>query len=212
MKNPAILKAVTILTGASLFLGACAVDESINREASVQLEPMAVLPERSVGQEFHGLDKGEPTTMKIVAVDENFITMTRIEGPRKGCTWTRGIGQNYFAPSVSWENCGVSGDSTGTQEFTKSGNIWPLTLGSSESYKLTGKDQKNNWSTTRNCEVKAAVLVSLQDKQYPTYEVVCKDQWNKRTWYVSPELQRSIKFKRAHYKRGVEVNWVADLS
>lgn len=210
MKERMILTAVAVLAGA-LFLAACATDESINREASVQLEPLAGLPEGSIDQEYHGLQKGEPATTKIMAVDSNFVTMMITEGPKKGCSWTRNVGQDRFAPSVSWENCGRSGDSTGTQEFTKSGNIWPLTVGSSESYKLTGKDQKNNWSTTRNCEVKAAVLVSIQDKQYPTFEVVCKDKWSKRIWYVSPELQRPIKYKRVHNKRGVISDWVAVL-
>ena len=119
------------------------------------------------------------------------------------------MGEDRFAPSVSWENC--RNGSTGTQEFTKNGNMWPLTVGSSESYNVTGKDQRNNWTTTRKCEVTSVVMVTLQDKQYPAYEVVCKDSFNKRTWYISPELQRTIKYKKVHHRRGLESDWVAAL-
>lgn len=207
MKEHSTLTAIAVLAGAGLFLAACAVDESIDREASVQLEPMAILPVPGVGEEFHGLQKGEPETTKVVAMDGDTITLTNTEGPDKGCIWTRKTGSDRFSPSVSWENCG----GTGTQKYTKSGNIWPLTVGNSESYDVTGKDQKNSWNDTRKCEVKAAVMVSLQDKQYPTYEIVCSDNWSIRSWYVSPELQRSIKYKRVHKRRGVVSDWVAVL-
>lgn len=195
--------------GVCVVLMACATDESIDRETKVQLEPYSKIAEPTVGKEIHGLNKGKPQTTKVVAVKEGLITLTTTQGPVQGCTWTRGVGEGRFAPASSWKNC--RNDSTGTQKFTKSGNIWPLAVGKSESYEVTGSDQKNNWQTTRKCEVKAAVQVTVQEKKYPTYEVVCKDDWNVRTWYISPDLQRTVKFKSLHHKRGVDNDWVAIL-
>ncbi len=195
--------------GALLGLSACAGDESINREAKVELEPYDVREEPVVGREFQGFDKGEPTTTKVLAVKDGLITLTSLNGPRQGCTWTRGIGKERFAPAVSWNNC--RNGSTGTQKYTKSGSIWPLSVGNEESYKITGSDQKNNWQTVRRCRVADAVQVAIQGKQYPAYEVVCKDDWSTRTWYISPDLNRTIKFKRVHKQRGVENDWVAAL-
>ena len=198
-----------IFGGGLLALSACASDESINREANLELKPYDAQAEPVVGEEFHGFDKGEPQTTKVLDVKDGFITLTNTTGPRQGCTWTRGIEKERFAPAVSWSNC--SNGSTGTQEYTKSGNIWPLSVGNEESYKITGSDQKNTWQTVRRCRVEDAVQVTVQGKQFPAYEVVCRDDWSVRTWYISPDLKRTIKFKRIHKDRGVQNDWVTAL-
>jgi hypothetical protein len=191
--------------GACFVLAACASDESINREAKVELAPMAKPAEHIA--EARWMNKGELGANELVSVEGDLVTRRNTEGKTKGCTWTS---DGWFSPSVKWENC--RNGSTGSHEFTKTGDIWPLEVGKTESYKVSGKDQNDTWKTTRNCEVKAAVLVSIADKQYPTYEVVCKNDWQTHTWYVSPELQRKIKYKRRHYKRGLESDSVAVLN
>ena len=63
-------RVMSVITGGTcLILAACATDVSINREASVQLEPLVMLPEPSIGEEIRGLDKGELSTTKVVAVE-----------------------------------------------------------------------------------------------------------------------------------------------
>ncbi|NIA70457.1 hypothetical protein HBA54_17815 [Pelagibius litoralis] len=193
-----------VLAGCSIVLAACASDESINRETKIELTPMP--KPANLIDEARWLDKGEPSLDKIVSIEDGLVARTVLEGKSKGCDYTT---DGWFAPAARWLNCNGS---TGNHKYTKTGNIWPLAVGKTESYKVEGKDNKNTWKTTRNCEVAAAVTVSIQDQQYQSYEVVCKDSFNTRTWYVSPQLQRTVKFKRRHHKRGLEVDSVAVLN
>lgn len=127
-------------------------------------------------------------------------TWTQVEGREPGCLWTN---DGWFAPSSSWKGCDGP---DGTQQAVKSGDIWPLEVGKSESYEVKGQDGKDSWQTTRTCTVKAAVLVTAGEKQLPAYQVVCDDKWQVRTWYVSPEVQQTVRFKRMHKKRGLETD------
>ena len=57
------------------------------------------------------------------------------------------------------------------QEYIKSGEIWPLTVGAGEAYQVVGKDdQDNSWTTTRRCEVDGTVLVTVQGNRVPVVE------------------------------------------
>lgn len=184
------------VAGISAFIAGCASDPTVNREAKVELSPMEK-PAKVLGQ-ARWLDKGEPMTQESASLGSGQFSGAWLDGRAKGCSW---VNDGWFAPTSSWENCGGS---TGTQQMTKSGDIWPLAVGKIESYKVKGQNNKNNnWTTTRNCEVKAAVLVSVQDKQIPSYEVVCKDSWTTQKWYVSPELNRVVKYNRRHKDRGL---------
>lgn len=182
----------------------CAGDPSVNREAELELAPMEK-PAVVVGR-VSLLDKGEPVVFERASLGDGKMSGAWVEGKRKGCNW---VSDGWFGPSASWENCGGS---TGTQDMTKSGDIWPLAVGKVETYEVSGQNDKNNsWKTTRRCEVKAAVTVTIQDKQYTSYEVVCKNSWNTYTWYVSPELKRVIKYNRRHKDRGLVTDIVAVL-
>ncbi|WP_299614770.1 hypothetical protein [Pelagibius sp.] len=198
------LRRISLTVAAVALTAGCAGDPAINREASVELAPMekpAVLEGK-----LSWLDKGEPALMEIAMTGEGMVAGAWVEGTRKGCSW---VNDSWFAPTLSWKDCEGS---TGTQEATKSGDIWPLAVGMAESYKVKGKNAKNEtWQTTRRCEVSDMVMVSVQDKQYPSYEVICRDSWSTRTWYISPELKRTLKFKRVHNSRGVQSDMVAIL-
>lgn len=110
----------------------------------------------------------------------------------KGCAYTQDAG---FAPSSKWSNCAPFDD--GTQNNTKTGEIYPLAVGNSVSYAVTGSNVKgNDWSTTRNCSVKGTARVSVPAGTFDTYHVNCKDEWTSRDYYVSPELGTSVLFRR----------------
>jgi hypothetical protein len=183
----------------ALALAACAGDPSINREAAVELAPMARPQAANLPKEVQGLNKGEAFTQKLIDIKGETITQMISDGAGAGCSWTA---DGWFAPAVNYSDCGGF---TGSQEIQKTGDIWPLEVGKTESYQVNGKssDGQETWQTTRNCEVKSAVLVSLEDRQLPTYEVVCTDKWNTRTWYVSPELGQPVKYKRYSNSRGL---------
>ncbi|TQV74337.1 hypothetical protein [Denitrobaculum tricleocarpae] len=186
-----------------LILSGCATDESIDYETPVELAPMAKVSEPS---ESHGTNQGKPQMEQRISKEGALETWKVSGGAVDGCQWT---GEGWFSPAVSWKNC--RNGSTGSQTVTKSGEIWPLVVGKTVSYDVKGSDQKYNWTDTRECVVNAAVHVTVETQKIPAYEVVCKDEWNTRTWYVSPDLKRTIKFKKRHKKRGLESHWIADL-
>lgn len=193
-----------LIAGVAALTAGCAGDPTVDREAKVELSPMEQ-PAVLVGQS-NWLNKGEPTVMKMASLKDGMIAGTWLEGASKGCSW---VNDGWFAPAESFENC--RGNS-GTQKISKEGDIWPLAVGKTVSYKVTGENDKgNNWKTTRRCEVKDAVMVSIQEKPYAAYEVICKDSWSTAKWYVSPDLKRVIKYNRRHKDRGLESDRVAVL-
>ena len=186
---------ITLLAFTGLLIGACAGDPSINREAAVELPPME--KPTQVWAEIKMINKEDPMSIELIKADGDMITRKVVEGRGAGCTFTY---DGWFSPSSSYADCG--GD-TGTQNFTKTGSIWPLEIGKSEVYNVSGTNGTDSWQTTRRCEVKDAVVVTLGEKQLPSYEVACTDKWSTRTWYVSPELGVAVKYKRYHNQRGL---------
>lgn len=183
-------------------LSACASDPTLNREAKVELTPMAKPAPVTSLPHIAGDAK---VINELVSMDGDLVTYKQIGGNNDGCSW---VEKDPFGPSLSWESCG---ETNGTQEYTKEGDIWPLEVGKTESYAVKGTNGTDSWQTTRRCEVKSTVMVVLGEKQVPTYEVICTDKWNTRTWYMSPELGQAVKYKRYNNSRGVVANTVAVL-
>src|SRR3546814_1016141 len=92
-------------------------------------------------------------------MENGVATWTQVEGNEAGCVW---VDDGWFAPTSSWKGCT---DADGTQEIVKSGDIWPLEIGKTESYKVKGQAGTDNWQSTHTCTVKAAVLVTVGEKQ-----------------------------------------------
>jgi len=185
-----------IIGAAALLLAGCAGDPTINREAAVSLEPMAKPASLEAERKWTGSDTA---LEKLVSSEGGMMTWTQVEGPDAGCSWTN---DGWFAPASKWSNCNGSGSATAQKE----GNIWPLEVGKTESYDVKGQGDGSSWQTTRDCEVKAAVLVTIGEKELPVYEVACEDKWRVRTWYVSPELQQVVRFKNWHRQRGLQTD------
>ncbi len=162
-------------------------------------------PTQETGQ-YSGMNKGKPQIIEIVAVEGDNVRGRMLEGNMKGCNWTD---DGWFAPATEFANC----PNTGTQKVAKKGNIWPLAPGNKESYSVSGSNNKGeSWSTVRSCSVRGVAVVVIGKKEHPTFEVVCSDSWNTRTWWVSPEHKMAIRFQRRHTRRGMESDFVADLN
>lgn len=180
---------------AGLLLAACASDPTIDREAAVTLEPMAKPASLPAESTWTGKGAG---VIKLVANDGGKVSWAWASGSDEGCSWTD---DGWFSPGTQWTNCNGG---SGTQQISKEGDIWPLQIGSREVYDVQGKNNNNNtWETTRTCEVEDAVMIAIGERQLAAYEVVCTDSNSVRTWYVSPELQRVVRFRRVRQGRGV---------
>ncbi len=158
------------------------------------LEPMekpAALPFVS-GTEVHWLKEGKESIYYYESVDEMY-TVRRDDG----CSWTR---MTYmFAPSLKWNNCE---DSNGTQKITETkGSPWPLSDKTEFQYTFTGKwsdGMGQPWRSTWKCKVDKQVRVKVPAGEYDTYKLVCEDEWNKRTYWISPELGHRVAFEENH--------------
>lgn len=187
--------AVGLLLPALLVAG-CAGPAGINREAPLELAPMPRPASDTRVTERHFLDKGRPVTTLILRQQDGLMTRTVTAGFPKGCTWTD---DGWFSPSTEWSGCGGS---PGTQDFTKTGDIWPLEVGNTESYEVTRRTIGPASYYTLRCEVTGTALVTLKDESFPTYEVVCKDNRLTHTWYISPDVGEAIRFTKVHRRRG----------
>lgn len=110
----------------------------------------------------------------------------------KGCKWHTGT--DLFSPSSWWESCEPWTD--GTQTYKAKGEAWPLKVGHEWKYRVKGSDANESWQTTRKCSVKEAVRVRTSMGEFDTFKVLCDDSWNRRTWYMSPELNAFVYFTR----------------
>lgn len=125
-----------------------------------------------------------------------------------GCTWTRQA--DWFSPSDSWAYCGKSKKwSTAQAKVTRTGALWPLTVGATAQYHR----EATSWSTgdvskrTTTCTVTDAVTVRRSSGELtPTYKVDCKDGRRTRTSWWSPE-SGLVYYRQIHRKRGVERFW-----
>jgi hypothetical protein len=191
-------------TGRRKSVSACAGDPLVNREVAVNLEPMA--KPASLPAEVAWAGKGGGT-YKLVESQGDKVTWVRLSEGEEECIWSN---DGWFSPTWEWKGCGGDGGD-GHQEASKEGDIWPLQVGKMETYQVQGKDEKYTWQTTRTCEVKDAVMLTVAESQHPTYEVVCADKYSTRTWYISPEMGQVLRYKRVHNKRGVVEDITAEL-
>jgi hypothetical protein len=142
-------------------------------------------------------DRGERTTWEKTADTSQGSVWTG----SNGCTYTA-TNDNPFAPSVKFEGC--SGN-TGTQTIqTKSGEIFPLQVGKTVSWKITGQHTRDSWETTRRCEVVETVSLTVPAGTYDAFHVVCRDSWNTHTFFYAPEIGANVAYLRMHKKRGVQ--------
>lgn len=170
---------LSMLGLASFVLAGCAgpVEEA---EVTAALAPM-VQPDRAVGYTWTGLRNGEPFSMKIVSDNGDAWDWETSDG----CKFTSS--KLGFAPGKKWSNCGNLTD--GQQTSVRTGDVWPLEVGKRWSYALSGSNAKgNSWESTRNCEVVSTTNIKTALGPTDAYKVMCRDKWNVRTFYFSPEM------------------------
>ena len=157
---------------------------------SAPLGPMAK-PVMQVGdQETWRNKKGEEWTRTVAGMDETTATFEESDG----CTFTRP--HEVFAQWLEWANCRSEG--SGTVKLTK-GDVWPLEAGKKWRYKYAGSNKKGRkWKGKESCQVKEEVRVKVPAGEFDTFHVVCKTKRIRRDYYISPELEANVMYKRTH--------------
>jgi hypothetical protein len=165
--------------------------------------PPAELGVYPAGTKWEGIgEDGQKVTSTLVATDGKVLQFEE----SSGCKWSENAG--VFAPSLSWKDCDGPGTS-GTQTIVSTeGNIWPLKIGNTQSWSLTGKDSTgNSWSTTRTCVVKSTEKVTVPAGSFDAYRVECGDKWHTLTFFYSPQLKDNIYYQNVHKKKGLQRKW-----
>ena len=148
-------------------------------------------PAMRVGdQETWRNKKGEEWTRTVVGMDETTATFEDSER----CTFTRP--HEVFAQWLEW-NCPWEAASN-TVTLTK-GDVWPLEAGKKWRYKYAGSTKKGEkWKGKESCQVKEEVRVKVPAGEFDTFHVVCKTRNFRRHYYISPELETNVMYKRTH--------------
>ena len=183
---------------AALVIGAC--------QAPVETKPAskdlgeADLQAFAVGSEWLGLRNGKEHSTVLVSREGDVATFEA----SGGCRYTRT--DNVFSPATKFTNCRGN---TGSQTITGvEGSIWPLKIGNTQSWSLTGRNTAGNtWSTTRRCEVESAERITVPAGEFDAYKVVCKDSWRTRTWYYAPDVKSAVLFTNLHAKQNSFDKW-----
>ena len=158
--------------------------------ATAELPP-AERPEYRVGDLKVWLnEKGNEFASEITSVDEETVS-----AQFGGCLSTY---VKDFGPSLKWENCGRKNKNSGTQKLLEQdGNLWPLQVGNTASWKFRGRNNKAySWVATRKCSVEGTANVTVPAGSFDTYHVVCKDKWKKLEWHYAPQLGRTVTSRR----------------
>lgn len=166
-----------------LILAGCVSAPVEETDVTTALPPMSQ-PAVGVGHTWKGLRNGKPQTYTIVADRGDAWDWEA----SSGCKFT--VSKSGFAPGMKWSNCtGVDGQQTSALN----GEIWPLQVGKTWSFDFQGSNVKgSSWEGTRTCEVVTTVNIQTALGPTDTYKVVCRDQWNERTYYVSPQMKEFV--------------------
>ena len=101
------------------------------------------------------------------------------------------IDLSTFSPALSWRNCSGS---AGSQKMEKrSGGLFPLAVGNTESVRFSGRNEKGNtWSGMRSCKVAGTANVTVPAGTFDTYHVVCRENSARYDYWFSPELGSTV--------------------
>lgn len=177
---------------AGLVLAGCA-QEVKTVPVSAELGP-ADARRFNVGDQWVYVVNGKPETSTITGVDGDVFSG---KNQTTGCEFQFIFAA--YAPTPNWKDCGGS---SGTQQISRTGSIFPMTVGATESWAVSGSDTKGDtWETTRSCEVKGTARVTVPAGSFDTYHVMCQDDWRIREWWFAPELGISAISRNRHKSR-----------
>lgn len=173
-------------------LGACApVVTSV--PVALQLPPgeMADYP---VGSQWVGLEGSDLVTHFLIRAD----AQTRSLESTTGCSWTQPI--NFLGPALEWEDCkGSSGRQVIQETF---GEIWPLEIGKTQSWSVSGKSSTGEtWKGMHTCRVDSAERVTVPAGDFDTFKVTCESISTIETTYYAPSLRDAVLYLRVDKAR-----------
>ncbi|WP_282606120.1 hypothetical protein [Pelagibius sp. Alg239-R121] len=125
-----------------------------------------------------------------------------------GCVWTRA--GDWFSPSDSWSNCGVSNNwHTGQAKVRELDSLYPLKVGSVGRYERSAVSHTGrSYTRETRCEVTDAVEVVRPGQiATPAFVVECNDKSRRRTTWYAPG-KGPVAYHEVHRRNGVEEAWV----
>lgn len=178
--------------------------------ATTNLAPME-LPEPA-DRRFHQIDKLTNSETHFEFTDFNADGSYTGRRDTQGCSWQSS--QLFFAPATSWKGCGDNPQWTNgeNQNMTQDGELWPLEVGKKQTHRYTQVDAKGESSgkKARTCTVVSQVNLDVPAGNFDAYKVSCRRQdgnwWQTNVWYISPELQASVKYVKRSSSKGLETD------
>lgn len=175
----------------SILLPAAIAAPTVLAAEGKPLKPMAK-PAIKLGTTKVWRDNRSQWMVMTMSADERTVSYATTGG----CRFTQG--HEEFSPWLKWEGC-FFGTGEGTAKLIE-GKIWPLQTGTRFVWRFTGNNQKGqSWDDKMECTVKGTARIAVPAGEFDTYQVVCEDRWNERTWYVAPKLGTTVKFSRARH-------------
>ena len=151
------------------------------------------------------LANGEEIIQTGRLIDENTIERTRTNG----CVTTTSI-RDFYAPNLTWNNCGEDPWSTGKAEDMKiKGQLWPFKVGNVVHYQFKSVNSagRSNTRAFRSCEVTDTVMAEAVGKSYPSYRIDCSEHGDrKRVFYYAPGVDETVREEVHHPKTGLSIN------
>lgn len=140
------------------------------------------------------LVNGEEIILTSRLLDENTIERTFSDG----CVNTASI-KDFYAPNLTWNNCGQGPWSTGRIEEIKiKGQLWPFKVGNVVHYQFKSLNSagQSNHRAFRSCEVTDTAMAEAAGKSYPSYRINCSEH-NNRKWvfYYAPGIDETVRFE-----------------
>jgi hypothetical protein len=138
------------------------------------------------------LVNGEEIIQTGQLIDENTIERTRTNG----CVTTTSI-KDFYAPNLTWNNCGQGSWSTGKIEDMKiKGQLWPFKVGNVVHYQFKSINSagQSNHRAFRSCEVTDTVMADAVGKSYPSYRIDCSEHNNRKlVFYYAPGVDETVR-------------------
>jgi len=153
-----------------------------------------------------GLLNGEEVTSEVTRVDAKTQKISR----SNGCITTNST-EDRYGPNLSWEKCNDSRrwHSGKVTKFDRQGSLWPFKVGNKVKYKYARRNAEGKmfYGTKMSCEVAATETVKVPAGEFGTYRVDCEYPWQKQSRWYAPAIDRTVKSKNDHRKRGT-TEWV----
>jgi len=170
------------------------------RTVSQEMVPMP-RPEYSAGYNRHTIKDGQADVTSVVTVQhDNTISWRR--NSEAGCTFTI---VDYFGPEKEGVDC--DGWSDTRNVICKTGDIWPLKVGNEVKfwYDLSCSPLASPPRQRRACKVEKQARIQTVSGEHDTFKVVCTDENDTHTWWMSAKLKDVVRYKQVHFRRGISV-------